>query len=70
MRRSAVIEPVYIVIVVCLYATEVPARPVTVRASYARTKQDLRVGNITHRRVLFHLPEQALMTTQPASPRT
>jgi hypothetical protein len=50
------------------YATEAPARRVIVRASYARTKQDLRVGNITYRQVLFHLPDQAWMSTQPTSP--
>jgi hypothetical protein len=70
MRRSAVIEPVHIVIVVCLFVNEAPARRATVRASYARTNQDLRVGNITHRQVLFHLPDQVLMSTQLASPRT
>jgi hypothetical protein len=70
MRRSTVIEPVHIVIVVCLYATEAPAHRVTVKASYARTKQGLRVGNITHRQVLFHLADQAWMSTQLASTRT
>jgi hypothetical protein len=58
MRRSAVIEPVHTDMVVCLHATEVPARHVAVKASYARTKQDLRLGKITHRQVLFHLPDQ------------
>ena len=66
MRRPTVIEPVHIVVVsVCLYATEARARRATARASYARIKQDHQVGNITHRQVQFHLPDQARM-----SPRT